>query len=508
MPVITAANLEPHIGHLYTAVYADTLTRFGNLLQKDSTSLQVGTDCHGSKVQKSALNGNMDPLEFTAKNSSLFKHLFGLANVHYSRFVQTTDYSHKQTVASVWSKLFDRGLIKKGEHSGWYSQVEESFIPSLYITTPDTSNTEVVGSIAEYCKDGITGNVEWVNETGYKFDLEPYRNGIKEWLLSNPTGNYDMMIIVILPKSEHKLMVEMLSTPLQNLSISRPKDRVCWGIPVPNDQNATIYVWLDALMNYLPLIHEDKCTHIIGKDILKFHSIYWIAFLKALDEPLPNQIISHGHWLVDNKKMSKSDGNGVCPLSLLEIYHPDIVRFFLMRESGLNGDLRYNSKSIERLFKSELVNQLGNLVARCTSKKFQRPNGIKKEGLGLDNLQLEMLDNLWNATATYVGLMGQFKVAESISIVMSHLSNVNQYWGISEPWKMTQAQQDAVLYLTLESLRVSGILLQPVMPETCSKLLDAIGVPMEQRDIADAKTSHVGVFRIHQNVILFPIKQE
>ena len=357
-------NASPHIGHLYTALMSDATKRWNVMKCNDNAEkhfLVTGTDEHGSKVEKAALkNGFSEPLPFCDEVSMSFRKIFDSFDVKYDKFVRTTQPDHVTTVQDAWSRMRDNGYIYEGEHSGWYCESEESFLTEKELTILE-DNKRV---------SKTTGNPAlFVTEKNYMFRLSSIQSDILKWLEDNPD--------VIVPSSRYNEVKQFVSSGLRDISISRPRDRVPWAVQVPDDPEHSIYVWLDALMNYLTTtIYCDQdddwkeawpaSAQVVGKDILRFHAVYWPAFLMAMNLPLPRRLVAHGHWTIERVKMSKSLGNVVDPLKLLEQgYSVDAVRYFLLRDGGIASDGDFSETQLVNRYHSELADTLGNLVSRC-----------------------------------------------------------------------------------------------------------------------------------------------
>ncbi|KAJ3223558.1 methionyl-tRNA synthetase [Clydaea vesicula] len=452
------ANDKPHIGHLYTAVISDTISKH-NRLRGKKTFLSIGTDEHGLKIMQSAAKKNVDVQDYCKEISQKFKRLFDKAGISHSDFIRTTEKRHEVAVKHLWKLLVERGYIYKGFYEGWFIAKE-------------------------------TGSaVEWTQEENYKFKLSDFRLKLLEWLDKNPN--------LIIPKSRENEVLAILSKPLEDLSISRLATNVNWGILVPNDKNHTIYVWLDALTNYLtvtgyPWIESDELkafwppdVHIIGKDILKFHAIYWPSFLLAAGLPLPKKIIAHAHWLKDKKKMSKSIGNVVDPEELIEKYGKEVVKFYLLRDGGIFDDSEFSNESLLFAYTHELKNQYGNLILRSTAKSINKNLTYPSFEAGvLDVEDYKCLEQkLTELPISFNNKFNKGDFSGGLREIFDVISEANIFWQKSEPWKLKKnlldAEQqklnlkkfDQVLFWTYESLRISSILLYPIMPEKISMVL-------------------------------------
>lgn len=360
-------NAAPHIGHVHSTVLADAMARWFTIKGRNVT-FTTGTDEHGLKVQEAAetLGKTTDYKAFCDSVSSRFKQVFDQAQVAPSRFIRTSDEDHREAVHAFWTTIQRNGHIYLGEHEAWYCKSEESFLTDTQVQDVQDPAT---GATVKVSRE--TGHkVEKVSEENYKFRLSAFQDRLLEWLDNSPD--------VIVPRSRHNEVRAAVQAGLRDVSVSRLSEKIQWAIPVPGDQLHCVYVWLDALTNYLTCagypgdVQETWPAdyHIVGKDILKFHAIYWPAFLMAAGLPLPKRIVAHAHWTVDRVKMSKSLGNVVDPNEIMTKYGADFVRYFLLREGVLNDDGDFNVGLLEDRVNSELADTLGNLVSRSTAKAF------------------------------------------------------------------------------------------------------------------------------------------
>ncbi|KAJ3027685.1 UNVERIFIED_CONTAM: methionyl-tRNA synthetase [Siphonaria sp. JEL0065] len=485
-------NAKPHIGHLYSAVIADTLKRWYEFRGFEAI-YSTGTDEHGLKIQEAAKNAKTEPKAFCDGISESFKELFDAANVGYTRFIRTTDNDHYVAVEAIWRKLVENGYIYKGTHEGWYSISDETFYPATQVETSTNPKTGVERTVSKE-----TGKVvEWTVEENYKFRLGMVRSRLVDWLEANPDA--------IIPKTQYNNILSTLKANpsetdgLTDISVSRPHSRLQWGIPVPDDPSHVVYVWLDALTNYLtvagypwPNTQSQESSawpaqwHIVGKDIIKFHAIYWPAFLIAADLPLPRKILSHAHWLQGKTKMSKSLGNVTDPHKLMKEFGVDPVRYFLMRDGGIEHDADFSQEMVLKRYR-ELANQLGNLALRCSGVKVNPGQIIPvrpgQDGFGEDEKTL--VDLLSTVRDDVTNRIERAQFSRSLESVISTIAEANRYWDHQKPWILAEHSQagdakareqlQTALYLCFETMRVTGLLLQPVMPEKMGILLSWLG---------------------------------
>lgn len=349
-------------------VLTDILKRW-QLLKGRAAYLSTGTDEHGMKIQQAADTAGKHPQEFCDEVSQKFLHLVERANLSHDHFIRTTDEDHKEAVQYFWTLLQDRGFIYESKHQGWYCVSDETYYPESQIEKrldPVTGRT--------FMASQETGKeVEWTSEANYHFRLSAFRDKLLAYYAEHPD--------FIIPSARMAEVTSWLEAGLEDLSISRPISRLTWGIPVPQDESQTIYVWLDALVNYATVagfpgqsFHDGTGgwpadVHVIGKDIMRFHCIYWPAFLMALDLPLPKQILTHAHWTMENQKMSKSIGNVVSPEFAMNKFGTDTMRFYLAHDGGIENDADYSNEYITERYRKCLAGGVGNLVQRLTKPK-------------------------------------------------------------------------------------------------------------------------------------------
>ena len=361
--------IAPHVGHLYTLVLTDIFKRWALLRGHQRAVLLTGTDEHGMKIQRAAQKANTDTKLFCDETMKQFDRLARKANISYDRFIRTTDPDHKEAVQHFWRELNHRGYIYEAKHEGWYSISDETFFPksAVHLIRDPATGRKMMVSIE-------TGReVDWTSETNYHFRLSAFQDRLLEHYERNPE--------FIRPSAKMNQVIQEVKAGLEDLSISRPVERLTWGIRVPNDDSQTIYVWLDALINYLTQagypFSDGKGegtewppnVQVIGKDISKFHCIYWPAFLMALNLPLPRRILAHAHWTMNRAKMSKSAGNVGNPFFALDRFEVDTIRYYMAHDGGITDDADYENAYIIERYKKSLQGAIGNLVSRIMRGK-------------------------------------------------------------------------------------------------------------------------------------------
>ncbi|XP_049897989.1 methionine--tRNA ligase, mitochondrial [Epinephelus moara] len=487
-------NASPHLGHLYSAVIADCLHRY-KLLQGFNSKFATGTDEHGLKIQQAAEAAGKDPLTFCTDVSEKFEHLFGSCNISYTDYIRTTEQKHRHAVEHFWSVLRNKGLIYKGSYEGWYSTQDESFLTALQVADAlDSQGREIKVSQESGHK------VEWMKEENYMFRLSAFRPQLLDWLRENPRA--------VQPEHFYQSVLQWLQEDLPDLSVSRQRSRLQWGIPVPGDDEQTIYVWLDALVNYLTVAgYPDKhdqwwnvAHHIVGKDILKFHAIYWPAFLLGAGLPLPQTIHVHSHWTVGGKKMSKSLGNVVDPLERSQMFTTDGMRYFLLRQGVPDSDCDYTDNKVIKLLNAELADSLGGLLNRCTAPALNPaqvyplfcPQSFRREQGGRAVVEdYHMLDAVKNLPAVVEQHYESMHVYKALEAISACVRLTNGFVQRHAPWKLDRSDSkdqrwlDTIIHVSLECLRIYGTLLQPIVPEISNKLLSRLGVQPGERSWAD-----------------------
>ena len=466
-------NDVPHIGHAYTSIACDVLARFMRLSGKNVKFL-TGTDEHGQKVEKSAEKVNIAPQEFADKTSARFHKMMKDLNISNDDFIRTTEERHKQSLSAFWNKLKDSGNIYLGEYDGWYSIRDEAYY-----------------SESELTEDGLapTGApVEWVEEPSYFFALSKWQDKLLEYYEQNPE--------FIWPKSRRNEVISFVKGGLIDLSISRTSFK--WGVPVPSNPEHIIYVWLDALTNYIaalgyPNEQQDftkfwpASAHVVGKDILRFHAVYWPAFLMAVGLDLPKSIVAHGWWTNEGEKISKSVGNVIDPFALVKEFGLDQTRYFLMREINFGNDGNFSRQNLIMRNNSELANKIGNLLQRTSAFVYKH---CDRQVPNIEPIYINVIYEtplFKEITAIIENNMLQmqaFNINKVIENILHITELANIYIDAEAPWALRKTDPDKmqkVLYSLLETLRYIAIMLQPFTPDAASNMLDQLNVPENQR---------------------------
>jgi methionyl-tRNA synthetase len=474
---ISYTNGPPHIGHAYEALATDALARFKRLDGYDVFFL-TGTDEHGQKNQQTAAKQGKNARAFVDEMTPLFQEMVRALNCSNDDFIRTTEERHKSTVVELWKRMEQAGDIYLGKYSGWYSVRDEAFYGE--------DETEARDGQRFSLRTGTP--VEWVEEESYFFRLSAYQRKLLDHYQTNPE--------FIGPPERRNEIASFVKRGLQDLSISRTT--FDWGIPVPGAKGHVMYVWVDALTNYISATgfpgsanprakYWPADLHVIGKDIVRFHTIYWPAFLMSAGLALPKRIFGHGFLFNRGEKMSKSVGNVIDPISMVNRYGVDQVRYFFLREVPFGQDGNYSHEAIVNRINADLANDLGNLAQRSLSMIARNCNGSIPEPGALtdaDERLLRAAYRLLDETRVHHDVQAINKALDSIWQVVGE---ANRYFASEQPWSLKVAdpqRMGTVLYVTLEVLRQIGILVQPYMPQSAAKLLDALGVEISKRSFA------------------------
>ena len=487
-------NDVPHIGHAYTTLACDVIARFKRL-DGFNVFFLTGTDEHGQKVELAAKNKGVAPKEFVDEVSQNFRNLLKCMNFSNDDFIRTTEKRHLNSCEKIWKKLLENGSIYLDKYSGWYSVRDEAFY----------SETEIVDGTAP-----SGAPVEWVEEPSYFFNLSKWEDKLLKFYEEN--NNF------ILPNSRRNEVISFVKGGLKDLSVSRTS--FSWGVKVPNDDDHIMYVWLDALTNYLSACnysssHNDALSkfwpadiHMVGKDIIRFHAVYWPAFLMAAELPLPKKIFAHGWWTNEGNKISKSLGNVIDPFDLVDKYGVDQIRYFLMREVPFGNDGDFSNSQLINRINSDLANSYGNLFQRVTSMIFKncnevipiRPNDFQDE-------DLKLINSIRNSLQNYRSLMDEQKFDQFLKNIWLVISDANKYVDNQAPWSLKKndfQRMEVVLYTLIETIRQISIMLQPFIPNTSKSILDHIQIPLVKRDIKSIELFFDGGIKISTPKPLFP----
>ncbi|GLH75499.1 hypothetical protein SSBR45G_04070 [Bradyrhizobium sp. SSBR45G] len=474
---IAYPNGNPHIGHAYEAIATDAIARFARLDGKDVYFL-TGTDEHGLKMVQTAQNEGLTPGELATRNAGRFRDMDERLNVSFDRFIRTTEPAHHKSVQAIWNRMRENGDIYADSYAGWYSVRDEAYYAEDE-TVVDEHNV----------RRGPQGTpVEWVEEKSYFFRLSAYQDRLLALYESQPD--------FIGPDARRNEIMSFVKGGLKDLSISRTT--FDWGVRVPHDEEHVMYVWVDALTNYITGVgfpDEDDANwkywpadvHVIGKDIIRFHAVYWPAFLMSAGVPVPKRVYAHGFLFNRGEKMSKSVGNVVDPFNLADQYGVDQLRYFFLREVPFGQDGNYNHEAIVARINADLANDLGNLAQRSLSMIAKQLGGQLPEPgefSANDRAILAEADAMIGAARK---AMATQQIHQWLNAVWSVVAEANRYFAGEAPWALAKTdpkRQHTVLYVTAEVIRQVAILTQPVMPTASAKLLDSLGVPEDERSFA------------------------
>ena len=494
-------SAKPHMGHAYTSIIADFFARFKKI-DGFEVHFLTGTDEHGLKIQRSAEKKNMKPKDFCDEISKTFEDLTKVLNLSNTDFIRTTENRHINSVQNLWKLLEDNNQIYLSKYAGWYSVSDEAFYQEDEIKTIEGKKYAAVS-------DSL---VEWVEEESFFFKLSNWEKPLLKFYNENPK--------FILPESRKNEVVSFVKNGLKDLSVSRKT--FSWGIKIPNNEEHIIYVWLDALTNYVSALNFPNTKdnlykkfwpadiHIIGKDILRFHAIYWPAFLMAADLPLPKRIYGHGWILSGDKKMSKSKDNILDPLEIIEQYGLDALRYYLLKEVSFGNDGNISQEKLESCINSDLANNYGNLCQRvlafCEKNCDLKVPSHEFNKSDLDVLiPFEDLNKLRN-------LIDNQKINEYMNFLIESLFASNKYFNDQEPWKKKddKIRLNTIVYTALELIRLLPILLNPVIHETSLKVLKIFSINEKSLNfdsLANHENLKEGISLIKMNILFKKIEK-
>ncbi|MDV7338589.1 methionine--tRNA ligase [Terasakiella sp. A23] len=472
-------NDKPHIGHAYTSLACDVMARFKRLDGYDVKFL-TGTDEHGQKVENSANAKGVDPQVFTDGVSQNFRDLAEFMGYTNDDFIRTTEERHKKACQALWQKLLDNGDIYLGAYEGWYAVRDEAFY------TEDETEKKPDGTRVAKASGA---EVEWMEEPSYFFKLSAWEDKLLAFYEANPD--------FILPKSRRNEVLSFVKGGLQDLSVSRTTFK--WGVPVPNDDAHIMYVWLDALTNYITACgypdtdaadyqkYWPADVHMVGKDILRFHAVYWPAFLMAAELPTPKRVFAHGWWTNEGEKISKSLGNVIDPIDLVNKYGLDQVRYFMLREVPFGNDGDFAHSAMVSRMNGELANDLGNLSQRVLSMVVKNCDGAIPTPGEFTAEDKEMMGQAYGLLAEVRKQIDVQAFNDAIETIWLAIRAANAYVDHQAPWKLKKedpARMGTVLYVLCETIRNVALLLQPLMPTAMDKMLGLLEIADDQRSFA------------------------
>ena len=466
-------NDLPHIGHAYTVLICDSIARYYKL-KGYSVLFTTGTDEHGLKVEKAAKRNQKPTQIFVDEVSSNFKKLTKTLNVCNTDFVRTTEERHKESARTFWRKLEEKNYIYLSKYKGWYSVKDETFYQEKELFQKDG---------CFYTHDNE--KVEWVEEESYFFKLSDFQDNLMNYYENNPD--------FVQPLTRMNEVKSFVNSGLKDLSISRTSFE--WGIKIPKSEKHIMYVWIDALTNYLtslgyPNVDPNdnpfwkECIHVIGKDIIKFHAVYWPAMLMAADYHLPKNIIAHGWWTNEGKKISKSVGNTINPDLMIEKFGLEQFRYFLLREVSLGNDGDFSEISFINRINADLSNNLGNLIQRVTKFISKNYNSKIPFDLSQNQSKIGILEDGYKMILKLEKLMENFELSRIVEEIFHYINRLNRLVDQNQPWKVFKEDPHKAGYdlsILVEAFRIVSILLQPIIPQAASKILDILNINKNER---------------------------
>ena len=468
-------SAKPHMGHAYSSIIADFLARFKRI-DGFEVHFLTGTDEHGLKIQRSAEKQGIDTLKFCDKISQTFRDLSKTLNLTNTDFIRTTEDRHKKTVQHLWKELKKNDDIYLSKYSGWYSVSDEAFYNEDEIEEVNGNKVSITSK----------SNVEWIEEESYFFRLSKWEKPLLEYYETHPD--------FISPESRKNEVISFVKSGLKDLSVSRKS--FSWGIKVPDNEEHIIYVWLDALTNYISALNypdtNDKLyknfwpasVHLIGKDILRFHAVYWPAFLLAAKIQLPLKVYGHGWILSGDEKMSKSKGNILDPLEIINQYGLDPLRYYLIKEVSFGNDGNISQERLEDCINSDLANNFGNLCQRVTTFGINNCGSIIPKEIKFEKKDLEILDKYKDNINNIRDKIDNQNINFYIDYIVNSLFEANKYFNDQEPWKKKNdlLRMNTIVFTSLEIIRKISFLLYPIIPESSLKALKIFNI--EEKDIS------------------------
>ena len=467
-------SAKPHMGHAYSSIIADFFARFKRI-QGYKVHFLTGTDEHGQKIQRAAEKKGMDPLTFCDEISKTFRNLSKTLNLSNDDFIRTTEKRHLKSVQNLWNILEKNKEIYLSKYSGWYSVSDEAFY----------SEEEIEDNNGNKTAKNSGSPVEWVEEESFFFKLSKWQEPLLKFYSENPN--------FILPSTRKNEVVSFVKSGLKDLSVSRKS--FSWGIKVPSNKNHVIYVWLDALTNYISALNYPNqndnlyqefwpaTIHLIGKDILRFHAVYWPAFLLAANIPLPKRVYGHGWILSGEEKMSKSKGNILDPIEIINKYGLDSLRYYLVKEVSFGNDGNISKEKLESCINSDLANNYGNLCQRVISFNEKNCNLSIPKKSSFNQDDLNQLDNFKNNFDQLIGYIDNQDLNSYMNFIIESLFAANKYFNDQEPWKKKYdlPRLNTIVYVSLEVIRKISIMLYPVIPASSLRVLSVFNI--KEKDI-------------------------
>ncbi len=491
-------SAKPHMGHAYSSIIADFLARFKKI-DGFNVNFLTGTDEHGLKIQRAAEKKGLDPLKFCDEISETFRDLSKTLNLTNTDFIRTTEERHKKSVQNLWNELEKNDDIYLSKYSGWYSVSDEAFYNEDEVEEIDGKKISISSKSA----------VEWMDEESYFFRLSKWEKKLLDYYENNPD--------FISPKSRRNEVISFVKSGLKDLSVSRKS--FSWGIPVPNNKEHVIYVWLDALTNYISALNYPDIKnkmyknfwpasiHLIGKDILRFHAVYWPAFLLAAKLPLPKKVYGHGWILSGEEKMSKSKGNILDPIEIISQYGLDPLRYYLIKEVSFGNDGNISQERLEDCINSDLANNYGNLCQRVTAFTIKNCGGKIPNKIEFENDDLKILNKFTLNLDLIRSKIDNQDINFYIDFIVNALFETNKYFNDQEPWKKKDdiVRLNTIVYTTLEIVRKISYMLYPIIPESSLSALKIFSIKEKEIDFSSIENHNYlkGDNKINKIDILF-----
>ncbi len=491
-------SAKPHMGHAYSSIIADFFARFKRI-DGFNVNFLTGTDEHGLKIQRAAENKGLEPLKFCDEISKTFRNLSKTLNLTNTDFIRTTEKRHIKSVQNLWNELKKNDDIYLSKYSGWYSVSDEAFYTEDEIEEIDGKKISISSK----------SPVEWMDEESYFFRLSKWEKKLLDYYKDNPD--------FISPKSRKNEVISFVKNGLKDLSVSRKS--FSWGIPVPNDNEHVIYVWLDALTNYISALNYPDTSdqmyksfwpasiHLIGKDILRFHAVYWPAFLLAAKLPLPKKVYGHGWILSNEEKMSKSKGNILDPIEIIEQYGLDPLRYYLIKEVSFGNDGNISQEKLEDCINSDLANNFGNLCQRVTAFAIKNCQGSVPKIIEFNNNDLKILDKFKSNLNLIRDKIDNQDINFYIDFIVNTLFETNKYFNDEEPWKKKDntLRLNTIVYTALEIIRKISFMLYPIIPQSSLNALKIFSIEEKKINLSSIENHNYlkGGDKINKIDILF-----